>query len=116
MATPMGLANGPYPLTQAGVEAAVAAGAYSGAYALGKMGQDGVFYTSYVGRSDDNIQGRLKDQAALPYPQFYFGYFPSAKAAYDHECWMYHTFNPLDNKVHPAKPKNSRETCFHCGC
>jgi hypothetical protein len=112
----MGLKNGPYSLTRDGVEAAVAAGAHAGAYALGYMGQDGVFYIGYVGRSDDNIRERLKEQASLPHSQFFFGYFANAREAYAHECWMYHTFNPPANKVHPAKPKNSLASCAQCGC
>ena len=114
MAVPMGLANGPHPLTSNGV-AAVVTYKSPGAYALGKMGMDGVFYISYVGRSDDDVANRLAQQVPQPYPQFFFGYYSSAKLAYEKECWLYHTFRPGDNKVHPARPKNSWLICPECG-
>jgi hypothetical protein len=115
MATAMGLANGPYSLTTSGIDAAVTSKS-AGAYALGKMGDDGVFYISYVGRSDDDVACRLRDHTAKWYPQFFFGYYLTAQAAYEKECWLYHTFRPGDNVVHPAKPRSSRLTCPNCGC
>ncbi len=114
MAVPMGLQSGPHPLTVAGATAAVV---YTspGAYALGKMGTDGIFYIDYIGRSDDDIAGRLKQHAPERYPEFFFGYYPSAKAAFEKECWLYHTFRPVDNVVHPARPRGSNWTCPN-GC
>lgn len=114
MAIAMGLASGPHALTDAGVDAAVEL-ILPGAYVLGKMGLDGVFYIDYVGRSDDDVAGRLKQHTPERYPQFFYGYYPTAKAAYEKECWLYHTFKPQDNKVHPAKPKNSWLSCPECG-
>lgn len=114
MSVPMGLASGPHPLTSDGVALAVKAKS-PGAYALGKMGTDGVFYIDYIGRSDDDVANRLLQHVPEPYPQFCFGYYSSAKAAYDKECWLYHTFRPTNNKVHPAKPKNSSLVCPECG-
>jgi hypothetical protein len=110
----MGLAIGPHPLTDTGVTLAVTSTS-PGAYALGRMGEHGVFYIFYAGRSDDDVADRLKKHVAAPYPQFFFGYYPSAEAAYKKECWLYHTFRPADNKVHPAKPKNSWLACPECG-
>ncbi len=96
MPTPMGLANGPYPLTNDGVKAAVTYKS-PGAYALGKMGADGVFYIDYVGRSDDDVADRLTKHVPEPYQQFFFGYYDDAQSAHAKECWLYHTFKPKDN-------------------
>lgn len=109
MPKPMGL-YGPHPLTTLGVAAAVTTKS-PGAYALGKMGDDGIFYIDYVGRSDDDLPGRLQKHVPERYPQFYYGYLPSAKAAYEKECALYHDFNPPDNKIHPATPPNTSYSC-----
>jgi hypothetical protein len=114
MAVSMGLTSGPYPLTDAGVKAAVLSKS-PGAYALGKMGADGVFYIDYVGRSDEDIAERLLKHAPEYYPQFFFGYYSTSQAAHAKECWLYHTFKPPKNLIHPAKPKNSRLACPECG-
>ena len=114
MATPMGLANGPFPLTQEWVSRTVTSKS-PGAYVLGNMGADGVFYISYAGRSDDDVAARLLQHVPEPYPQFFFRYYSSAQAAYEKECWLFHTFGPEDNKVHPASPKNSYLSCPQCG-
>jgi hypothetical protein len=114
MPVPMGLSFGPHPLTEAGVKAAVAFKS-PGAYALGKMGADGVFYIDYVGRSDEDVFKRLLDHTPEYYPQFFFGYYSDAQAAHAKECWLFHTFKPPKNINHPAKPKNSRLSCPECG-
>jgi len=113
MAVPMGLPFGPFALTNDGVKGVLFAS--PGAYALGEMGSDGVFLIDYVGRSDEDVAGRLKDHVPTRYQQFFFGYCSTAQEAHAKECWLYHTFNPPDNKVHPAKPKNSRLACPECG-
>lgn len=59
MATSMGLASGPFMLTNNGVDASVTY-KYPGAYALGRMGADGIFYIDYIGRSDEDVAARLK--------------------------------------------------------
>lgn len=106
--------NGPYPLTNAGVEGAVKS-VSPGAYALGSTNSSGgSFMIDYVGRSDDDVGARLKQHVPERYPQFKFGYFSSAKAAFEKECHLYHDFNPPDNKVHPARPRNTNWTCPRC--
>lgn len=110
----MGLASGPHPLTAAGVNASVTAKS-PGAYALGKMGNDGVFYIDYVGRSDEDVADRLTKHTPEYYQQFFFGYYPTAQAAHAKECWLYHTFKPVKNLIHPAKPKSSWLACPECG-
>lgn len=111
--TPMGLSS-PFPLTAAGVKAAVKSTS-PGAYALGQLGADGVFYIDYIGRSDDDVAARLQQHTPERYAQFCYAYYQSATAAYQKECWLFHTFRPVDNKVHPATPRSLNLKCPHCG-
>ena len=45
-----------------------------------------------------------------------FGRFTSSLAAFEKECWLYHTFNPADNGIHPARPQGSNSLCSWIGC
>jgi len=112
MAKPTGL-YGPHPLTGSGVASAVTTKG-AGVYALGKQGVDGVFYIDYVGRSDDDLPGRLQQHVTEYYPQFLYGYLPSAKQAFEKECGLYHDFTPPKNKVHPARTKGANWSCPGC--
>lgn len=112
MAAATGL-HGPHPLSNAGIDAA-ARGVGPGAYALGEVDSAGTFRVHYVGRSDEDLNGRLKDHVGN-YGVFKYGFFDNAEAAYRKECAMYHDFSPPDNSVHPARPKGSRLTCGACG-
>jgi hypothetical protein len=109
----MGLPYGPYPLTSQGVTNNVLSGS-PGAYALGKRGDDGVFYIDYVGRADEDIANRLYDHVTETSPQFHFTYCISAEAAYLKECQLYHDFPTGRNIYHPAKPKGSNRKCPVC--
>lgn len=106
---------GAYNLTTAGVEAAVK-GVGPGAYALGTLKTDGMFYIDYIGRSDDDLASRLQAHVTKPYPHFKYGFYPSALAAFNKECQLYHDFKPKDNKVHPARPKGSNAPCPVASC
>ena len=101
---------GPFALTADGVSNNVK-GIGPGAYALGSTGDDGIFYISYVGRSDDDLAERLQQHVIEYYPQFKYGFLDTAKAAFEKECHLYHDFNPPDNKVHPAVPKGTNCAC-----
>lgn len=105
--------NGPYSLTSSGVSANVTKTS-PGAYALGSLKEDDTFVVSYVGRSDDDVAGRLLQHVPERYTHFKYDYFSSAKAAFEKECRLYHDFDPPDNKVHPARPKNANWSCPVC--
>jgi hypothetical protein len=105
--------HGPYDLTESGVSNQVK-GVGHGAYALGSVGVDGTFYINYVGRSDEDLAARLQQHTPTRYPKFKYGFFPSAKAAFDKECQLYHDFTPPDNKVHPATPRGETCGCPRC--
>ena len=96
--------NGPYALTDDSIDKTVLSNKI-GAYALGSVGQDGTFYVSYVGRSDEDVNKRLHQHIGEN-PQFKFEYFPTVKANYEKECRLFHDFPNARNLVHPKKPDN----------
>ena len=104
--------NGPHPLTETTVDSIVTRTS-PGAYALGRSA-NGSYYVSYVGRSDVDINARLKQHVGK-YAEFKYGYYPSPKAAFDKECNLYHDFQPPDNQAHPARPQGSGWSCPRCG-
>jgi len=107
--------RGPYPLDEQTIDRVVTETS-SGAYALGKT-KDTTFYIKYVGRSDDDVNGRLKDHVG-EYEQFKYEYYPSAKAAFEKECQLWHDFGEpegtLDNKSHPDRPDGTGWKCPRC--
>lgn len=102
---------GPYELTSNKVDAVVADKSI-GAYALGTV-KNGVFYIYYVGRSDQDLNKRLKQHVGN-YDDFKFEYYDSAKAAFEKECHLYHDFKPRDNDIHPRRPTGSNWKCPVC--
>ncbi|GLQ53767.1 hypothetical protein [Devosia nitrariae] len=105
--------RGPFPLNSNGIDAAVPVMS-PGAYALGNTGIDGVFYIDRVGRSDHDVNDRLKDYLGQ-YSMFKFGYLSSAAEAFDKECRLYHDFNPPGNVYHPDRPSGTYLKCPVCG-
>ena len=86
-----------------------------GNYALGRVSEN-KFYVYYVGRSDTDLNGRLKDWVD-EYDKFRFSYAASPKAAFEKECQNYHDFgetDKLDNKQHPQRPDDSNWKCPVC--
>ena len=77
----------------------------AGNYALG-YSEESKFYVKYVGRSDDDLNGRLKDWVGK-YKQFKFSYASSAQDAYEKELKNFNDFGgteKLHNKITPDKP------------
>ncbi len=103
--------KGPYVLTEQGINTAVSI-ISPGAYALGAS-RDNTFYVGYVGRSDSDVRGRLRDHVDA-YAQFKYEYYASPKAAFEKECHLYHDFTPAANDVHPARPSGSGWKCPRC--
>jgi len=108
--------KGPYPLTKEEIDHVVTR-ISPGAYALGEV-RNRIFYISYVGRSDDDINSRLKDWVGKKYKSFKFDYFSSPKAAFEKECKLWHDFGgprgSLDNKKHPDRPERTNWKCPVC--
>lgn len=103
--------HGAHPLTKDGIKTNVTSTA-PGAYALGKV-EYNTFLISRIGRSDDDLPGRLSDYIGQ-YNQFKFGYLGSAKEAFEYECRLFHDFSPPDNIIHPDRPDGSTLKCPHC--
>lgn len=109
--------KGPFPLTEDSIDNEVTRTS-PGAYALGYLNDNRTFIVSYVGRSDDDLNGRLKKWVGKKnYKRFKYDYFGSPKAAFEKECRLYHDFGgkqKLDNDVHPARPENTNWECPVC--
>jgi hypothetical protein len=105
--------EGPFPLTKQGVENAVTKKS-AGAYALGYTNSNNNFAVEYIGRSDDDLAGRLQQHVPEPFQQFKASYFPSAQEAFYKECRLYHDFPNQNNKVHPARTKGKNWSCPVC--
>ena len=87
----------------------------AGNYALGRV-ENNTFYVKYVGRSDNDLNKRLKDWVGS-YESFKFSYASSPKSAFEKECENYHDFGEnksLDNKAHPDRPDNANWSCPNC--
>jgi hypothetical protein len=109
--------HGPRPLTEKDIDAVVV-GVGTGAYTLGRD-TGPTFYVDYVGRSDNDLNGRLKQWVGTKYTHFKYGFFPTAKDAFLKECRLFHDFGgteKLDNKVHPARPEGTTLSCPVDGC
>lgn len=105
--------NGPYLLTTETVDRVVTR-ISPGAYILGNRQK----VARYVGRSDDDVRGRLKKWASSTYSYFWYEYAGSPRAAFQVECRYWHRYGgakgKLDNKNHPARPAGSSWKCPVC--
>ena len=113
--------TGPHPFTETGIDDHTRA--TPGAYILTRY-QDDEYIAKYAGRSDDDVNGRLKEH--LPDREkdacirkekpthSYVTHTSTAQAAYEQECRDYHEYSPTCNKVHPKKTY-SWWSCPVCG-
>jgi len=71
----------------------------------------------YVGRSDVDVNARLKDHVGV-YRYFWYEYATSPRAAFQKECTLWHHHGGaqgrLDNINHPARPAGSGWKCPVC--
>jgi len=109
---------GPYSLDEETVNRIVK-GLSPGTYALGYLNQNEAFVVKYVGRSDDDLNGRLKKHVGEGYLLFKYAFYSSVKSAYEKECYLWHDFGgekgELDNKYHPDKGDHKDWECPVCG-
>ena len=105
--------RGPFPLNVETVDAEITK-ISPGNYRLGLKNVGGEFVPYYVGRSDKNLNQRLKDWVG-EYDWFTTAYAPSTKDAHEQECRDYHNLNPRDNKEHPKRPAETNLKCPICG-
>jgi hypothetical protein len=110
--------HGPWPLTEKDIDNVVK-GLGAGAYILTREPINPTFFINYVGRSDDDLNGRLKKWVGTKYTHFMYGFLPSAKDAFLKECRLFHDCGgvaKLDNKIHPAVPEGTSWRCPVAGC
>jgi hypothetical protein len=108
---------GPYSLTNQEIDKYVAEKRL-GNYLLGSM-VNGEFIPRYAGRSDSDLNERLKKHFHEEYSHFKFDYAKDIIDAYNTECKHYHAFKdlnePFDNDIHPGKPENHPHAkCPYC--
>jgi hypothetical protein len=103
--------KGPFPIS--GVVSYVMQNS-KGAYILSRDGK----IAHYIGRSDDDLQGRIQRSSTegYGYKYFWFEDTTSPKRAYELECEWYHKYKPTDNSVHPAVPPGTNWRCPVAGC
>lgn len=73
----------------------------------------------YVGRSDTNLQRRIKSHIGEKgdYYRFYYEEAFSRKDSYEKECYFWHRYLPRDNDIHPDHPDDMRYLkCPVAGC
>ena len=105
---------GSFPLIDANIDARVSASI--GAYILGdSFNSERDLIVRYVGRSDTDLNARLKNWVGS-YNYFMYGHLTTEYDAYRKECHLYHAFmgNALDNSIHPAKPSSVFCQCPVC--
>jgi len=108
--------QGPYSLDNESIDEYVTK-TLPGNYALGTV-NDYKFIVKYVGRSDTDVNARLKTWVGKNYTRFKFSYATSSKAAFAKECKNFHDFGgtkKLDNDIHPGRPEDSDWGCPVCG-
>jgi len=87
-----------------------------GNYALGSSKKN-KFIPKYVGRSDTDLNSRLKNHLNESYKRFKFIKQTSSKNAFLKECENYHDFKKqLDNKIHPGRPTGLKWKCPKKNC
>ena len=70
----------------------------------------------YVGRSDTDLNSRLKSHRGTGYVSFWFELASSPLEAFYSECDLYHKYNPQDNEMHPTAPPMASWKCPVPGC
>lgn len=103
--------NGPYILDKQTIDKVITVTS-AGTYILSKNGEN----AHYVGRSDSDINGRLKwwVDNSRKYSHFWFEYASSPKSAFEVECKWWHEYKPSDNQMHPDRPTNTNWQCPVC--
>jgi len=104
--------TGPFALTDSEINRTVTK-VSPGAYALGPIDGSGVFHVHRVGRSDNDLNKRLRDYVGQ-HAYFKASYFSSPKAAFEKECNLFHDFRPAGNTLHPDRPNGSNWSCPRC--
>jgi hypothetical protein len=109
--TRTGLA-GPYRLSFDEIDAALTRTS-AGVYALGYPDTEGRFCINHIGRADKDLRARLMETIGSDV-LFKYGYFSSAKTAFEKECELFHDIRPPGNRIHPDRPRGTQLECPRC--
>lgn len=108
--------HGPYPLNEKEIDRLIVKNV-PGNYAYGYQNEEGRFVVLYVGRSDTNLNDRIRHGIGY-YEMFKFSYAENAKEAFEKECLNYHDFGGdeglLHNEMHPDRPEGKDYECPVC--
>jgi len=105
--------KGPFPFDEKSIDTHVDKKKI-GNYLLGKI-EGGQFRTRYVGRSDNDLNRRLKEHIPEAYTHFMYSYQTHVNDAYHAECINFHEHGGtvrLNNEIHPDRPQG----CYHLNC
>lgn len=72
---------------------------------------------AYVGRSDSDLNERLKQHLGEGFREFKFSIANSVKEAFEKKCKNYHDFGEnkkLKNDIHPRRPDGCSFACPYC--
>ena len=107
---------GPFVLNHKTVHEVVGNSEY-GWYWLGREWCDGVPQVNYVGRSDNDLAGRILKPREHEYLFFWVRVVNTVHEAFNGECEDWHKFgaDALDNKIHPDRPDGHKYVCPICG-
>lgn len=107
---------GPYPLNEHEIDLQIKKG-IPGNYAYGYLNEDERFFVQYVGRSDEDLNSRIRHGIGQ-YKMFKYSYAKGSKEAFEKECINYHDFGGeegiLDNNIHPDRPDGADYGCPVC--
>lgn len=104
--------HGPYPLIYDSVEDELVEDCPA-VFVLGYTDSLGRFCITYVGSAGADAKRVLRNLVGTA-NQFKFRHYADRKAAFDHECEIFHKFMPRGNFLHPERPSGSRWPCVHC--
>lgn len=107
---------GPFLLNEKEIDIQIKKG-IPGNYAYGYLNDNERFVVQYVGRSDENLNSRIRHGIGQ-YKMFKYSYARNMKEAFEKECQNYHDFGGdeglLYNKIHPDRPEGSDYECPVC--
>ena len=85
----------------------------TGIYTLGYLDGDGRFRVQCVGRDDYDVRARLSELIGSS-AMFKYAVMRSPREAFEHECALFHSFQPPSNVIHPTRPRGTDWQCPHC--
>jgi hypothetical protein len=106
--------RGSFPLNEQTINEEVIIPSSAGVYSLGRL-REKTFLIQHIGRSDTDVQARLKEYIGK-YDRFKFAYADSSEAAFIKECQLYHAFGGKipHNENHPERSQGATWSCPRC--